>query len=90
MFNKGQINLNIKKSLYQGNTTLIGTMTLNKRRTKVNTWALQRQNYNLKRYMQPNVHGSTIYNNQDMVINRGADKEDIRTREYYTAIKRMK
>ena len=38
------------------------------------------KNSNLKRYMHPNVHGSTIYNSQDMdatqvSINRLMDKE---------------
>ena len=40
------------------------------------------ENHNFKRYMHPNVHCSTIYNNQDMEatlisINRGMDKEDV-------------
>ena len=41
-----------------------------------------KKNSNWKRYTQPNVHSSTIYNNQDMEatymsINRGMDKEDV-------------
>ena len=37
---------------------------------------------NLKRYMHPNVHSSTIYSSQDieaiqMSIDRGMDKEDV-------------
>ena len=40
------------------------------------------ENSNLKRYMHPNVHSSTIYNYQDMKatetsINRGMGKEDV-------------
>ena len=40
------------------------------------------KNHNLKRYMQPNVHCSTIYNSQDMEAtqmstNRGVDREDV-------------
>ena len=27
---------------------------------------ISKENHNLKRYMHPNVHCSTIYNNQDM------------------------
>ena len=43
---------------------------------------LSRENSTLKRYMQPYVHCSTIYNKQDMEtnkrsINRGMDKEDV-------------
>ena len=29
-------------------------------------WAYPRENYNLKKYMHPNVHCSLIYNSQDM------------------------
>ena len=40
------------------------------------------EKYNLKRYLHPNVHGSTIYSSQGMEatytsINRGMDKEDV-------------
>ena len=43
---------------------------------------LSRENHNLKRYMHPNVHCSTIYNRQDMEttlrsIHREMDKEDV-------------
>ena len=43
---------------------------------------IPRQNYNLKGYMHPYVHSSTIYNSQDMEttqmsIDRGVDKEDV-------------
>ena len=30
---------------------------------------IPRQNYNLKRYMHPYVHSSTIYNSQDTIYN---------------------
>ena len=44
---------------------------------------ISRENLNSKRYMHPNVHSSTIYNNEDMEatlmsINRWMDKEDVR------------
>ena len=50
-----------------------------------NSWAYiqkKKQNHNLKIYIHPNVHCSTIYNSQDtevayMSINRGMDKEDV-------------
>ena len=29
-------------------------------------WHIPRQNYNLKRYMHPYVHSSTIHNSQDL------------------------
>ena len=40
------------------------------------------ENHNLKRYLHPNVHCSTVYNSQDMEAtymstNRGMDKEDV-------------
>ena len=40
------------------------------------------ENTNLKRYMHPNVHSSTIYDSQDMEatqvsISRQTDKEDV-------------
>ena len=43
---------------------------------------IPRENHNLKRYMYPNVHCSSIYNSQDMEatsmsINKGMDKEDV-------------
>ena len=46
------------------------------------SWADIKRNYNLKRYMHPNVHCSTIYKSQDreateMSINRAMDKEDM-------------
>ena len=31
--------------------------------------SISRENYNLKRYMHPYVHSSTIYNSQDMETN---------------------
>ena len=53
-----------------------------------NSWAYiqkktkTKQKHNLKIYIHPNVHCSTIYNSQDvelayMSINRGMDKEDV-------------
>ena len=30
---------------------------------------ISRENYNLKRYMHPSVHSSTMYNSQDMEAN---------------------
>ena len=59
---------------------------------------ITRENRNSKRYIQPNVHWSTIYNTQDteatqMPINGGTDKEDVvhTHNEYYSAMKkRMK
>ena len=51
-----------------------------------NSWAYiqkkKKKKHNLKIYIHPNVHCSTIYNNQDMEvaymsINRGMDKEDV-------------
>ena len=59
------------------------------------SWAYIQTNYNLKRYIHPNVHGSSVYNSQDMeatqVSINGWIKEMlyIYTMEYYSAIKRM-
>ena len=44
-------------------------------------WAYTQRKHNLKEYMHPNVHFSTVYYSQDMEavsmsINRGVDKED--------------
>ena len=54
------------------------------------------ENSNLKRYMHPNIHSSTIYNSQDIEatqipINRWMDKEDVvyvLAIDYYSAIKK--
>ena len=53
------------------------------------------RNLDLKRYIHPNVHCSTIYNSQDMETtkmstDRRMDKEDVvqYTMDYYSAIKR--
>ena len=55
------------------------------------------KNSNLKRYMHPNVHSSTIYNSQDMEATKRPLTDEwlkkmwyIYTMEYYSAIKRMK
>ena len=59
------------------------------------SWAYIQTNYNLKRYIHPNVHGSSVYDSQDMeatqVSINGWIKEMlyIYTMEYYSAIKRM-
>ena len=59
------------------------------------SWAYIQTNYNLKRYIHPTVHGSSVYNSQDMeatqVSINGWIKEMlyIYTMEYYSAIKRM-
>ena len=46
------------------------------------SWAYIQTNYNLKRYIHPNVHGSSVYNSQDMEatqisINGWMDKGDV-------------
>ena len=46
------------------------------------SWHISRGKYDLKGYMHPSVHYSTIYNHQDMEatemsISRGMDKEDV-------------
>ena len=46
------------------------------------SWAYIQTNYNLKRYIQPNVHHRNVYNSQDMEatqisINRCMDKGDV-------------
>ena len=62
---------------------------LKKPKNRVTIWSssptpgyISRKNSNLKRYMNSNVHRSTIYKNQDMeaiemFINRWIDKEDV-------------
>ena len=37
---------------------------------------ISRENHNLKRHMHPNVHSSTIYNNQDMETTQNSPLED--------------
>ena len=60
-----------------------------KTKNRVTIWScnpipthISRENSNLKRYMHPNVHSTTIYNSQDMeanwlAIDRWEDKEDV-------------
>ena len=55
-----------------------------------------RENYNPKTYMQPNVHSSSIHNNQDTEAPKCASREEwikktrrMYTVEHYPAIKRM-
>ena len=54
------------------------------------------ENFNLKRYMHPNVHSSTIYNSQDMEITQAPITDNWfkkmcyrSTVEYYSTIKRI-
>ena len=53
-----------------GSTTMENSMEIPKK-TKIElpydlAGHISRENHTLKRYMHPNVHCSTIYNNQDM------------------------
>ena len=57
------------------------------------SWHTSGQNYNLKRFIHPNVYSSTIYNSQDTEatqMSKETDKEGtiIHTQEYYTTIKK--
>ena len=59
------------------------------------SWAYILRKHNLKRYMHPNVHSSTIYNSQDVEASKCPSTDDwikkmwyIYTMEYYSAIEK--